>query len=278
MDTAETRRVLSSLEVRPNKVLGQNFLTDSGVVDRIVELADVQSGDRVLEVGGGLGVLTQALAAVAGNLEIVEVDRRLAAHLEKVFAEQDHVSVTRGDALKIVDELLARGVDRVVSNLPYSVGSRILVDMIRSEIAPAHMLVMVQKEVANRLAAASGSKTYGVISIWSQMKYDVEVPELIPPDAFWPPPDVDSALVRFVKLDRPRVELRDVDVFYDVTRHAFQYRRKQLAGIMKGAPGKLKVPQERMLEELDRMNVDRRIRPEGLTVEEWGTLCNSLYA
>ncbi len=274
---ADVRAVLTRLKIRPNRGLGQNFLVERGVLDVITRAADLQPDDQVLEIGAGLGVLTEQLIATTQRVWAVELDKRLYDHLVDRFDGNDNLHLQQEDALKLdMDAVLESGINKVVANLPYSVGSRIVVDLVLSPKAPERIVTLLQHEVAQRLTASVGNKDYNAISIWSQYRYDVSIAHVVSPNCFWPRPEVTSAIVRFVKLSKPRAECKDEGLLFELTKYAFQYRRKQLATTLRGAPGRLQRDTDTTRAILDSMNLDSRIRPERLSVEQWCDLCNRL--
>lgn len=273
----DVRKALEALGVRPNRGLGQNFLVERGILDVLVRAADLQPEDNILEIGAGLGVLTEELLATVSSVYAVELDKRLFQHLSKEHGEHPKLTLIQDDALNLdIPALLGTGINKVVANLPYSVGSRLVVDIVQASSAPARIVTMLQLEVAERLAAKPGTKEYNAISIWSQYRYDVSVAHVVSPKCFWPRPEVTSAIVKFVKLDAPRAECNDESLLFEITKLAFQYRRKQLATTLKSAPGRLQQKPEKTRQILEELGLDPQIRPERLTVEQWCALCNRL--
>lgn len=264
------RALLAALGIRPNRSLGQNFLIDANVLRILVEAADLAPGDHVLEVGPGLGVLTEALAQRVGRLVAVEKDRRLAAYLADRFAGNPAVEILCADMLDHdVDVLGGGAINKVVANLPYRPGTRILVDLVRSAAAPARMVLTVQREVADRLLATVGGRDYGLLSVWVGRLYDCERIKQVSPTCFWPAPAVTSAIVRLVRHNRLALP-RDAEAsFYAITRHAFTMRRKQLATIVRHAPDGLNMTDGDCQAWLDEQGLPADARPEALSVENW---------
>ncbi len=265
------RERLAALGAQPNKRLGQNFLIDAHIVDILSRTADVGPADRVLEIGPGLGVLTEALAERAGAVVAVEKDRLLAADLKARFADRPRVTVIEADFLELdIPALLAsHAVGKVAANLPYNTGTRMLVELMRAPCPPRELVVTVQLEVGERLAAGAGDDAYGLLSVWAGVSYRVELCKKISPTCFYPPPAVWSVIVRLSPKDAAARPRPAPALFYALTKHAFQYRRKQLAGILDRAPDALRLEPAVTAEWLAALGADARARPEQLSVEQW---------
>lgn len=274
------RDMLASLGATPSKALGQNFLIDANIVDILVEAADVGPVDRILEIGPGLGVLTDALAERAEQVVAVEMDRTFAAHLKRRYEGRPGVTVLEGDFLEQdIPKLLADNrIGKVAANLPYNTGTRMLVELMRGPAPPAVMVVTVQMEVGDRLAAVSGDDGYGLLSVWTGVGYKVERIRKVSPTCFYPKPAVWSAVMRLTSRDPAGPVRRGTELFYALTRQAFQHRRKQLAGILDRAPAPLRVPPEASVSWLEALGADPKARPEELSVEQWLALAGRLDA
>ncbi len=261
----------------PNRTLGQNFLIDRNALNAIVDGAGVRSGMKVLEIGPGLGVLTEAMLSRGAAVTAVEKDRRLAERLFDALGTPVGLDVVESDALKLDwDEFLGRGFDLCVSNLPYSVGMRILLDIALHPAAPAASTVLVQREVAERLAAAPGGAERGQAGVWLQLDNEVRILRQVSAACFWPRPEVGSSVVRF---NRRRCALTAPQRgwFFDLTRYAFMHRRKQIGGSLRKAEG----PLQRDAAEIDAIlaeaGIDPAARAEQISNECWQKLA-SLYA
>jgi 16S rRNA (adenine1518-N6/adenine1519-N6)-dimethyltransferase len=257
------RALLDSLEHRPNKGLGQNYLIDSNILGIIVTAAGILPTDRILEVGPGLGALTQALLATEAGLIAIEKDRTMVEHLRKTFPA---LQLIEDDVLNIdLAALFTGGVNKVVANLPYSVGSRFIVDALEAAPLPEKMVFMVQKEVADRLAAQPGGKDYGPLAIWSQLNYEVKNIKNVSPTCFMPAPKVWSAVVRFEKRSAPLAEVPDYPRFKKLIKLAFTQRRKQIgSNLRKNAP--------EFFQGLELCGIDAAIRPEQISIQQWAAL------
>jgi 16S rRNA (adenine1518-N6/adenine1519-N6)-dimethyltransferase len=255
------------------RALGQHFLRDAGIARAIVNLVAPTSRDLVVEIGPGEGALTAELAGRAGRLIALEVDRELAARLRARFAAAE---ILETDARTWDYGSLAAAPDgRVlaVGNLPYSVGKPILTALIGARTAITEMALMLQREVAERVAAPPGSKTYGSLSVLTQLYGDVRVALRVPPGAFRPPPRVESAVLHVRVLPAPRVPLADERRFHVVVRAAFAQRRKTLANALAGGLG---IPAERIRAASEAADIDPGRRAETLTILEFARLAARL--
>lgn len=262
---------------RPSKALGQNFLVDRDAVHRIVEVADVSSDDTILEIGPGKGVLTAALADKARSVIAIEFDRHLAENLIKDFRGVDNVRIIQADALHYPFEDLAAPLKpvnpmKVVANLPYSVSTPILFRLIESRSRFSLMVLMFQREVAERIIAPPGGKDYGVLSVMAQLFTKPEVAFMLPPEAFRPRPKIDSAVVSFEIPERPRVAVADEALFGRVVRAAFSQRRKTLRNSLRALCGGAT---EKVLESA---GIDPMRRAETLSLDEFARLAETAGA
>ncbi len=275
----QVREFLMQLGVRPNSILGQNFLIDRNIRDIIVDTAGIEPADVVLEIGPGLGTLTEPLAARSGRLIAVEKDPVLAAHLRDRYAANPRVDVIQADFLDFDDgALLGLGFNRAVSNLPYSSGSRMLVNLARLSRPPERMVVTVQLEVAERLAAEAGTADYGLLTVWTRLRYDARIVRKVSPTCFSPVPKVMSAIVELQLAQGRAAAPGSGTLFYDVTRYAFQHRRKQLAPLLARAPEGVRLPAAETEAVLAGFGLDARARPEALSVDAWRALTTALSA
>jgi len=252
----------------PSRALGQNFLIDRNVLEAIVAASGVQGGERVLEVGPGLGVLTEALLQAGVSVTAVEKDTRLAAYLTKSLGNLA-LRVIEADALELpLDELFTPPFDCCVSNLPYSVGTRILLDIARHPSAPRTITVLVQTEVAERFAAQGGDAARGQAGVWLQLDYDVKLVREVKASCFWPRPEVGSTLVR---LDRRPCPLSPEErrYFEALTRHAFMHRRKQMKAALRKAPPPLGRSDETLARLFETAGIDPQGRAETLSNQQW---------
>ena len=257
------------------RALGQHFLRDRAVVDRILELVGPTARDLVVEIGPGRGALTEALATRAGRLLALEIDAALAAALRERFAGAGSVEIRQADARQFDYASLralvpdAAGRVLIVGNLPYSVGKPILAALVESRGAIDEMALMLQKEVAERVAAAPGSKTYGALSVLTQVAASARLAFSVPPGAFSPPPQVDSAVLYLRMHREPPVPVADPARFAAVVRAAFSQRRKSLANAL--AAG-LAVSAESARRQAELAGIDPGRRAETLSLAEFARL------
>jgi 16S rRNA (adenine1518-N6/adenine1519-N6)-dimethyltransferase len=274
----DVRDILAELNVHPSKAMGQNFLVEEGALNSIIQAASLEGDESVLEIGAGLGVLTEALCRHAARVTAVEKDKRLFEHLQKWFSDTPNLELVRGDILDLgINRFLEAGHSHLIANLPYSVGTRILVDAVRSDFRPQRILALLQYEVGERLVAKPGTKDYGVLSINAGLWYDVKIVRPFSKDCFWPKPQIKSALVQFVKCSAPRVELKDTTGFYAFVKLIFQQRRKQLVSVLRSAPSPLRLNVADVKGVLEELDLDPLTRPGVLSVQELGDLYNALY-
>lgn len=262
------RDYFSAENARPSKSLGQNFITDKRVIERIVSGAEITSGDEVLEIGPGLGALTFALARKAARVVAVEKDARLAERLRTLLPEWPNVELVCGDALDVDFGALYKGRRlKVAANLPYSVSSPILVRLLRDRALFSALVLMLQLEVGERISSPPGGKEYGSLSVLIQTYFDVRMLFRVHPSSFWPAPKVDSLVLKLTPLPEPRVPIADEAAYERILRAAFSSRRKMLGNSLgsafkKGAADRI----------LAAAGVDRTRRAETLSVEEFGAV------
>jgi 16S rRNA (adenine1518-N6/adenine1519-N6)-dimethyltransferase len=261
----------------PNTLLGQNFLIDANIRDIILHTADPRPEDVVLEVGPGLGVLTEILVEKAGRVIAVEKDRGFYEYLKEQFPNKDSLSLILGDALDLDSDFFKNNnITKLVSNLPYSVGSRILMNVFCLPRPPERVTVTLQLEVAERLSAAIGAEARGLMGVWAQRVYRVETVKVISPSCFCPRPKVKSAVVLLRRLPDSVLNTGDRKMFARLTKESFVFRRKQLATILARVAPKLGFELDHALTVLETMGVDPRIRPEMLEVGQWQQLADGV--
>ncbi|MDT8903690.1 16S rRNA (adenine(1518)-N(6)/adenine(1519)-N(6))-dimethyltransferase RsmA [Anaeroselena agilis] len=231
-----TLHILRAFGLHASKRLGQNFLVDEVVVDSIVAAAGVTPGEAVLEIGPGIGTLTQGLLEAGAQVVAVELDRRLVEVLADTLAGYDGVRVVHGDILKIdISREMATAPFKVVANLPYYITTPILMGILEQRLPVSVLVTMVQKEVAARMVAAPGGKDYGALSVAVQYYTAPEIAFYVPPRSFIPAPAVESAVIRCAVRERPPVEVTREATFFRVVKAAFAQRRKTLANALKAA-------------------------------------------
>ena len=276
LSSVDVRSLLAEHGLHPSRALGQNFLVDANTARRIARLADVGDGDRVLEIGPGLGSLTLALAATGAEVRAIELDRHLLPALESVVGDAPGVTVEQGDALEYDFACrLDRGPDDrrpddrgwvCVSNLPYNIATTVVLRLLDEALLVERLLVMVQREVGERLAAAPGSRTYGAVSVRVAYHAEARVVGAVPQTVFLPRPKVDSVLVRIDRRPAPAVTVDDPDAMFGLVRAGFAQRRKMLRRSLRGMLG------DRVDTVLAGAGIDPTLRAEALGIEAWAAL------
>jgi 16S rRNA (adenine1518-N6/adenine1519-N6)-dimethyltransferase len=264
------RSALASMGRHPRKRLGQHFLADRGVAQRIVDLAQLRGTERVVEIGPGLGALTDVLVEHAGELWLIEIDADLAARLRAQHAQRPTVQVVQGDALKVdFAALLGAGAPAVVvANLPYNIATAILTALLEARCF-ARMVLMLQREVVERLRAQPGTKDYSALSVYTQFAARLRPGLRVGPEAFVPRPKVESEVIVVEPLAQPPVAVDDPVVFHRVVRATFNQRRKQLANSLRAISND-------PVAALGAARIDPTRRPETLTLAEFALLSNAV--
>lgn len=272
------KKLLAEYGLRPKKRLGQNFLIDRNVLNRIVEAADITQGSNVLEIGPGLGVLTQRLLDSGARVVCVEADTRLRPVLEKVLAGYEYAEIIIRDFLEIdLPTFLRDRADNkwiAIGNLPYYITSPIITKLLDSRTMFSHILLMVQREVAERLKSASGSEEYGALTVLVQFYCDILSVMRVSRNVFYPVPEVDSELVKLIVREKPRVEVSDETLFFRIVRAAFGKRRKTLENAL-GSSLDLGWDKEKARSILERAGIDPGRRGETLSIEEFARIENN---
>lgn len=259
------------------KRFGQNFLIDSHVIDKIIKAADIKRTDTVVEIGPGIGTMTQYLAENAGKVYAVEIDEKLLPILEDTLSPYDNVTVVNQDILKTdIEGLAGKGVSvKIVANLPYYITTPIIMGLFENHVPAESITVMVQKEVAERMAAAPGTKDYGALSLAVQYFADTYLAANVPPNCFMPRPGVGSAVIRLTRHKEMRVNVSDEKKLFKLIRAGFAERRKTLANAIKNSP-ELSYSREEVESALTAMGLDVRVRGEKLSLEEFAELSEKL--
>lgn len=265
--------------LRPNHALGQNFLIDRFTLDSIVDAAELGPSDHVLEVGPGLGSLTEQLMARAGHVTACEKDAGLYRILKERWGDAPNLTLVHGDALALDHAALAEaGVRKLVSNLPYSVGTRVVVDAATQPEPPVTMVMLVQREVAERFAARPATSDMGPVSVWLQQRYSVEIVRHVKPTCFWPKPEVTSSVVRLRRhADLPLTDAERAALM-EITRIAFLHRRKQMASLFRAAPAPWTMSPDRVRALLADCGADPQARAEALSVPQWCKIASAVAA
>lgn len=275
-----TIEILQKYHFNFQKKFGQNFLIDPTVLDRIIRAARITKEDCVLEIGPGIGTMTQYLAESAGSVVAVEIDQNLIPILKETLAEYDNVSIINDDILKvdlnkIVEEKNCGRPIKVVANLPYYITTPIIMGLFEKQVPLQSITIMVQKEVADRMQVGPGTKDYGALSLAVQYYAKPEIVANVPPNCFIPRPNVGSAVIRLTKYEQPPVTVRDVDRMFAIIRASFNQRRKTLVNGLGNAP-ELGLSKERVAHALEEMQLSPTVRGEALTLAQFARLSDLL--
>lgn len=273
---SEVRSWIDAQQFLPSKVLGQNFLIDENILRIMLDAAELSRDDHVLEIGPGLGILTEPMIERSGNVVAIEKDKRLAAHLAEAYASRSNFTLISADALKVnLEEIRNQHrLNKLVANLPYSVASRLLVEAFMMNVGFDLMAVTVQLEVGERLAARVNTPDYGLLTIWAQLDYETRVIKHISPSCFFPRPQVTSAIVLLRKKQNRRSALKNARLFDALIKHAFSRRRKQMGTILGGFHFTPAICGKDSA--LAKATIDATRRPETLTPDEWVRLADVL--
>lgn len=277
-----TKEILAQYGFSFKKSLGQNFLIDPNILAKIVRTANVTDESGVIEIGPGIGALTEQSAKIAERVLAFEIDRRLIPILEDTMSPYPHVKVIHQDILKAdvekeMTEFFKEGQDiAVVANLPYYVTTPILMKLLEEKLPVRVMVVMLQKEVAERIAAGPGSKAYGSLSIAAQYYAEAETVFTVPKTVFVPQPNVDSAILRLTTRTEPPVQVKDESFFFEVVQASFVQRRKTLLNNLAEFLGEFKEKSE-VAKMLTEMTIDPKRRAESLSMEEFAKISNELH-
>ena len=278
---SHTIEILQKYNFNFQKKFGQNFLIDSNILEKIVDSAEITGEDCVLEIGPGIGTMTQYLAERAGEVVAVEIDKNLIPILEDTLSEYSNVTVINEDILKVDIKRLAEEKNagrpiKVVANLPYYITTPIIMGLFESHVPLKSITVMVQKEVADRMQVGPGTKDYGALSLAVQFYAKPEVICQVPPTCFIPRPGVGSAVIRLTRYEEPPVRVQDEKAMFALIRAAFNQRRKTLSNALSNAHG-LHVTREQVNAVLEQMDLSLTIRGEALTLEQFAGCSDLLF-
>ncbi len=262
------------------KKFGQNFLIDTHVLSKIVDAAGVTKDDMVLEIGPGIGTMTQYLADNAGKVVAVEIDSHLIPILEETLKDYENITVINEDILKVDIKKLAEEYNggkpiKVVANLPYYITTPIIMGLFESGVPIDNITVMVQKEVADRMQVGPGTKDYGALSLAVQYYAEPYIVANVPPNCFIPRPNVGSAVIRLTRHRTPPVEVADRELMFKLIRASFNQRRKTLLNGLNNSP-EIQIPKEIIAESIGKLGVPAAVRGEALTLEQFALLANIL--
>ncbi|MEW9124492.1 MAG: 16S rRNA (adenine(1518)-N(6)/adenine(1519)-N(6))-dimethyltransferase RsmA [Thermotaleaceae bacterium] len=277
----KTKEIVQKYGFRFSKSLGQNFLIDENILTKIVEGAGVTKEDGVLEIGPGIGTLTQALAERSRKVVAIEIDKALLPILSETLGEYDNVEVVNGDVLKmdlhqIIQEKFEGKAVKVIANLPYYVTTPIIMKFLEERIPLKNMVVMIQKEVADRMQASPGTKDYGALSLAVQYYCEPKIVTRVPQSVFIPQPNVESTVIRLTLLEEPRIRVENENLLFQVVRAAFGKRRKTLLNALSSS--ELALEKEQVRTALAAVSIQEERRGETLTIEEFGKLADAIGA
>jgi len=276
---SNTIEILQKYNFNFQKKFGQNFLIDTHVLEKIIDASEITKEDCVLEIGPGIGTMTQYLAESAREVIAVEIDKALIPILGDTLKAYDNVTIINDDILKvdinkIVEEKNDGRAIKVVANLPYYITTPIIMGLFESHVPLKSITIMVQKEVADRMQVGPGTKDYGALSLAVQYYAKPEIVANVPPNCFIPRPNVGSAVIRLTRYEQPPVEVKDEKFMFNLIRASFNQRRKTLVnGLQNGGLGLTK---EAIMSALENMNLLTTIRGEALTLEQFAQLSNLL--
>lgn len=278
-----TKEILNKYGFSFKKSLGQNFIIDPNILRNIVSNANLTENSGTIEIGPGIGALTEHLARAAKKVIAFEIDQRLLPVLADTLSPYDNVKIIHSDILKadvakVIEEEMPNIEDiMVVANLPYYVTTPILLKLLNDKLPIRGFVVMMQKEVADRITAQPGTKQYGSLSIAIQYYVKAEVVMIVPKTVFMPQPNVESAVIRLIKHDTPPVNVINEDFLFEVTRASFSQRRKTILNNLQSGLKEGKAKKEIILESLNSCGIEPSRRGETLNIEEFGKLADALY-
>ena len=281
-DHSVTRAILERHGFTFKKSFGQNFLTDTNILQKIVDTAEIDKKVNVIEIGPGIGALTEFLAESAAEVMAFEIDDRLVPILADTLRDFDNVTVVNQDILKVdLTQYIAEFKNpdlpiKVVANLPYYITTPILMHLIESGIPFSEFVVMMQKEVADRISAQPNTKAYGSLSIAVQYYMTAKVAFIVPRTVFVPAPNVDSAILKMVRRDQPAVEVQDEKFFFKVSKASFVHRRKTLWNNLTSHFGKSEETKGKLTAALERADLSPSVRGEALTLADFARLADAL--
>lgn len=262
-----------------SKGLGQNFLIDSNILDKILEGANLGPQDGVLEIGPGIGTMTQAISKKVEKVIAIELDNNLLPILDETLVDCPNIQIVHGDILKLpLGEILNYHFSdkkvKVVANLPYYITTPIIMKLLEQELPIESITIMVQKEVAERIYASPGGKDYGALSVAVQFYSNLSIITNVPPTVFMPPPNVASTVIRLDVLEKPKVEVKDRKLFFKLVGAAFGKRRKTLLNAL--STGNLGLEKETIRELLNNIGIDERRRGETLSLDDFASIANNI--
>lgn len=277
---SKTREIMNKYNIRPNKKFGQNFLVEQDVLDSIIAAGEVCEDDLVIEIGPGLGVLTAELCKKAGKVIAVELDRKFIDILEDVLANYNNYRIIQGDILALdlkalLGEENHNGNVKIIANLPYYITTPVIMKLLEDELDLKSIVVMVQKEVAERITAGPGGKEYGALTIAVAYYGLPEIVTNVPAKSFVPRPEVDSSVIRIDVYKNPVIDVKDKAIFFNTVRASFSQRRKTILNVLNNS-GLFKVDKKKLKEILEELGIEEMRRPETLSIHEFACLADKI--
>lgn len=277
----KTIEILQKYDFSFQKKFGQNFLIDTHVLDKIISAAHITKEDMVLEIGPGIGTMTQYLAEAAGKVIAVEIDKNLIPILSDTLSEYQNVRIINEDVLKLdlrklADEENGGKAIKVVANLPYYITTPIIMGLFENHVPVESITVMVQKEVADRMQTGPGNKDYGALSLAVQYYAEPYIVANVPPNCFMPRPKVGSAVIRLTRHEKPPVEVKDEKLMFDIIRASFNQRRKTLANGLNNSD-KITCSKEIITKAIEKLGKGASVRGEALSLQEFASLSNDIF-
>ncbi|MEI3163430.1 MAG: 16S rRNA (adenine(1518)-N(6)/adenine(1519)-N(6))-dimethyltransferase RsmA [Lachnospirales bacterium] len=275
----KTKQIIKKYEFSFKKNFGQNFLVDERVLDKIVSAADINENDLVIEVGPGIGTLTQAMAKKAGKVISVEIDKTLVPILGELLEDYNNIEIINEDILKVdINEIIEnhKGMNvKMAANLPYNITTPIIMGILEKHIPMDSLTVMIQKEVAYRMNAKPSTKDYGSLSLVTQYYCEPYLVANVPQNCFMPRPNVDSAVIKLSILKEPRIKVKNEKFMFDFIKAGFSQRRKTLVNCIFNS-GLVTLNKEELGNVLNELGYDERVRGESLTLEDYGKISDKM--
>ena len=277
----KTKEIIEKYNFSFKKNFGQNFLIDTNILDNIAKAAEISKDDFIIEIGPGIGSLTQVMAEYAGKVLAFEIDKTLLPILSETLGDYDNIEIINQDILKAdINDVIknkACGMKvKIVANLPYYITTPIIMELLEKRFDIESITVMVQKEVAQRMQAEAGSSDYGALTLAVNYYCDIQIDMIVPPSCFMPRPKVASAVITLKVLDKPKVSVRSEELFFRVIKCAFGQRRKTLMNSLFNQGG-FNIPKEDFAEIIKQCGLDEKVRGEVLTIEQFALLSDKIY-
>lgn len=279
----ETQAILNTYKIQANKSLGQNFLIDDNVIESIIESSEIEKEDLIIEIGPGLGVLTERLLKKSDNVIVIELDKRMISILKNRFCLNKNLTIINDDVLKVnLEELIKNRKQqnkinkvKIVANLPYYISTPIIMKLLENKLEINEIIVMVQKEVAERLSAKTGEREAGAITY--AVEYYAQATKIIdvPKESFIPSPKVESQVIKLEVRKNPKIKVEDEELLFSIIQKSFMQRRKTLSNAL--INNKILENKEEVEKMFETLNIDNNVRGEKLTLEEFGKITNYVY-